>query len=261
MRDLLRYIYRRFLPLRLKQQIDIFYSLRGADILPKLIDKPAGKNILVLAPHPDDEVIGCGGTLYKHHLAGDKITVVYMTDGSKGAEPKSWGEELAKKRKEEAKEAAKIIGIDELIFLNNPDGELTINKQTLNQIKLVLEKIKPDLVYLPFILERHPDHRITSEIFIKCVKKWKNFSGYCCAYEVWTPLMPNYLVDIGEYTKIKVKALNKFKSQISRVNIIDAALGFAKYRAVLHTGLDTFVEAFLFCKIKEYLKLYKLIKK
>jgi len=261
MKKFFRCIYYKFLPSRIRQQIDIFYSLRGVDISPKLIEKPPFKNILVLAPHPDDEVIGCGGTLYKHHLAGDRITVVYMTDGSKGAEPKFWGKELAEKRKKEAEEAAKMIGINRLIFLHNPDEELMVNPQTLKQMKAVLDEIRPDLVYLPFILERHPDHRVTSEIFIKCVKKWKNFSGYCCAYEVWTPLMPNYLVDIGEYIKIKVKALNKFKSQISRVNIIDAALGFAKYRAVLHTGLDTFVEAFLFCKIKEYLRLYKLIKK
>lgn len=259
MRSLLRYIYWKFLPLRLKQQIDIFCSLRGADISPKLIEKPPGKNILVLAPHPDDEIIGCGGTLYKHHLAGDKITVVYMTDGSRGAEPVLWGKNLVQKRKKEAEAAAKIIGIDELIFLDNPDGELTVNKYTLNQIKQVLEKVKPDLVYLPFILERHSDHRVTSEIFVKCIKKWKNFSGYCCAYEVWTPLMPNILVDISKCIEIKIKALKKFVTQIKKVNFIDAVWGFAKYRAVLYTGSDSFVETFLFCKSSDYLKISEIL--
>jgi len=115
MRGLLRYIYRRFLPLRLKQQIDIFYSLRGADILPKLIDKPAGKNILVLAPHPDDEVIGCGGTLYKHFLAGAEITVVYMTDGRKG-DPLLFNQKIPAKEKNKIerelinKEGRRLIG-------------------------------------------------------------------------------------------------------------------------------------------------------
>ena len=259
MKSLLRYIYWKFLPLRLKQQIDIFCSLRGADISPKLIEKPPGKNILVLAPHPDDEIIGCGGTLYKHHLAGDKITVVYMTDGSKGADPPFWGKELIEKRKKEAEEASKIIGINRLIFLYNPDEELTVNPYTLKQMKDVLDEISPDLVYLPFILERHPDHKATSEIFVKCIKNWKNFSGYCCVYEVWTPLMPNLLVDISECIEIKTKALKKFVTQIKRINFVDAVLGFAKYRAVLYTGLDSFAEAFLFCKSSEYLKISEVL--
>src|SRR5262249_19026582 len=93
------------------------------------------KSIVVLAPHMDDEVLGCGGILRGHVLAGAHVTVVYMTDGRRG-KPELYQQNLSKEdltreedhlvllRKEEAARAARIVGIQELLFLDYPDGNL-----------------------------------------------------------------------------------------------------------------------------------------
>src|SRR5262245_23863247 len=76
--------------------------------LPELLEKPEGTRVLVVAPHADDEALGCGGTLAKHHIAGDRITVVFMTDGGKGEEMAGGvtGQALVELREQEAQAAA-----------------------------------------------------------------------------------------------------------------------------------------------------------
>src|SRR5262245_2441565 len=72
------------IPRQIKRYLTLYDSRSAAFRQPRLCTEPGGQRVLVLAPHPDDEVIGCGGTLYKHTRAGHAVTVVYMTDGRKG---------------------------------------------------------------------------------------------------------------------------------------------------------------------------------
>ena len=83
MRRYLKYFYKNFLPRDLRLLFDIFPSIRTEDLPPDILKE---KKIIVLAPHPDDEIIGCGGTIYTYHLRNSEITVVFMTDGGKGHE-------------------------------------------------------------------------------------------------------------------------------------------------------------------------------
>ncbi len=86
--------------------------------------------VLVFAPHPDDDIIGCGGSIAKHVRGGSDVTVVYMTSGDAGSLKYSKGE-LAKMREAEAKNAAKVLGVKDLVFLGNADGYLECNKENL----------------------------------------------------------------------------------------------------------------------------------
>lgn len=98
------------------------------------------KKILVFAPHPDDDVIGCGGSIAKHTKQGSKVTVVYMTSGDAGSLNYS-KEELAQIREKEARSAAEILGVEDLIFLRNSDGYLEYNKENLVKIiELIRDK-------------------------------------------------------------------------------------------------------------------------
>src|SRR5215471_17732082 len=101
---------------------------------PALVWEPQGRKIVVLAPHMDDEVIGCGGALYKHVRNGAEVTVVYMTDGRygssalhllTGAERKRREGELIEVRKREAQLAMETLGVKEGIFLDAEETHLT----------------------------------------------------------------------------------------------------------------------------------------
>lgn len=264
MHRLVKILLKTILPSRLRWYIDPFRSLRTVEHnCAELIEKPGGSNVVVLSPHPDDDVLGCGGTLYKHHIANDKIISVYMTDGRKGGfyiASEMEEEELVQKRKAEAQKASKIIGIDRLIFLENRDGELSASQKTESQMIELLEDINPDIVYLPSLFDHHPDHIATNDIFALALKKHK-FNFICYGYEVWTPMIPNCIVDITDYVKFKEDALKQHKTQISCNNLVDAIFGLSKYRSVIFLSKDGYVECFLKCSSSEYLRLWKMMRR
>ena len=257
MRRLLRYIYHSLLPARLRQYADIFQNIRPGFHQPILIDKPEGRKVLVISPHPDDEILGCGGTLVKHSLAKDQITVVYMTDGRKGCNGTMSEEQFVMVRHEEAAQAGKVIGIKNQIFLKNRDMELKKNLETVSQLRGIINDIAPDIVYLPFFMDYHTDHQATNDIFIAAVNGiGRDFM--CYAYEIWTPFIPNCIVDVTLYTDMKIEALNKFESQVKRFNAVGACLGLMKYRSVLHSDNDGYAECFFRSSVKEYVRLWKI---
>lgn len=245
-RGLLRYVYRNLLPLQIKSYLDLFKNLRNNSY-----ESLNEKNILVLSPHPDDDIIGCGSTLHRYHKKGTTITVVYMTDGGLG-HPSYNRNDLVITRKEEAERAAKIIGINRLIFLKNKDTELSSSPNTVNELSIILNDIKPEAIFLPFFTDNHADHIATNEIFLSASKKY-NKNMMCYGYEIWTPLMsPNCIVDITSFLDVKKHALEQHQSQISQSPIIEAAIGLARYRGVLHSLQDRYAEAFFQCSLSEY---------
>ncbi len=221
---------------------------------PDIIDKPPGSVVLVLAPHPDDDVIGCGATLYKHHIAGDAITVVYLTDGRKGDSTYLNEEDLVIERKHEAERAVKIIGVNNVVFLNQRDQQLKKNRKLIDQVIDLFDNIKPEVVYLPFFLDNHPDHIATNDIFVAACQK-KEYEFDCYAYEIWTPLIPNRVIDISLYIQIKIDALNQHKTQLKHINYTEKIKGLNSYRSITVPNA-TYVEAFFYSKVKEYIKLF-----
>lgn len=215
------------------------------------------RKVLVLSPHPDDDIIGCGGTIYKYHLKGAEITSVYMTDGRKG-DPKYNEEELVSTRREETKKASAIIGIDNLVFLDNRDSELASNSKTIKEVSQIIKDIKPEAVFLPFLLDNHPDHMATSNIFIEAMRV-SDVKAVCYGYEIWTLLSsPNCIVDITEQIEIKRKAMEQFQIQLAQFNFIEGIVGLSRYRGTMHMLADRYAEVFLKCSISEYSRLWRL---
>lgn len=254
MRGIFRYFYRQVIPNRLLSAVDLFKNLRM-----EKVGKLKEKRVLVLSPHPDDDILGCGGTLRIYHQMGADITAVYMTDGRKGGSGRYDEDELVLIRKDEARKAAAILGIDRLIFLNSRDTEISCTHKTVKELSDILEDIKPDVIFLPFLLDNHRDHLATNAIFVEASKNlYKEIM--CCGYEVWTPITTaNCIVDITETISIKMAALGEHKSQMTEINLVDAAVGLSKYRGAIHNLRDSNAEVFVKCTVSEYRRLWEVI--
>lgn len=225
------------------------------------------KNVLVLAPHPDDDAFALGGTIKKLSTAGAKVTVAYFCNGSGGViEGRPEGEELGVKtrrddtliaiRKNEAQNAAKILGINELIFWGYPDGKLAAGTSVIRALQDLMGRVVPDIIFLPSFLDNHGDHRVVNEIFINAVSNIDRKDFEIWAYEIWTPIFVNRLVDISLYIKTKQEAMRAHESQMKTRGYEKAILGLNQYRAEINK-ISGFAEGFFAAPFDLYLKLYR----
>jgi N-acetylglucosamine malate deacetylase 1 len=210
--------------------------------------------ILVFSPHPDDDLIGCGGSIAKHINNKNEVTTVYMTSGGAGSSKYS-KEELVRIREGEAKEAAKIIGVQRLIFLRNEDGYLKYNRNILLKVIHIIRNEKPDLAYIPHQDDGHSDHKETNKIVAEAIER----TGCSCfqeckgkpwtvnkllSYEIWTPLQKiSYVEDISDFMQMKLNALECHKSQMEEMNYKDAVKSLNRYRGII-SGEGKYAECF-----------------
>jgi LmbE family N-acetylglucosaminyl deacetylase len=117
---------------------------------------PGDQRILVVAPHPDDEVMGCVGTILLHIQSRDSVCVAIATDGRRSTvipDPA----EMAIQRQREATDAARIMQIDRLEWIGLPEGEWTA-KSLADKLIALIDEIKPNIVYAPSRIDFHPEH-------------------------------------------------------------------------------------------------------
>jgi len=227
------------------------------------------QNALVLAPHPDDETFGMGGTIKKMTTAGSQVTVVFLADGSlgvssemlteyKNSENSHLTKNLADLRKNEAKRACEVLGVSESIFWGYRDDKLAASHSAIKALEDLIGQIKPDIIFLPSFLDNHPDHRATNEIFINATsglsKELKNFEVW--AYEVWTPVIANRIVDITLYTKTKEEAIGSYESQIRTRRYDKAIMALNQYRAEIN-NTQGYCEGFFASNLELYKELYR----
>lgn len=193
---------------------------------PFYIDKPPASRVLVIAPHPDDEVIGCGGVLLKHICSGDEVRVCYITSTvSEGCN-----------RKEEALQSNRVLGVNNSIFLNGREKADIVSEERIDMLSDMIMEFAPQIIYIPHIYERHKDH-LNSNILLyyalrKCKGKSTNIYIYC--YEVWTTLIPDCLVNITDFYLKKVDALEVYKSQLKEYDYISLVDYLGRLRCIMH---------------------------
>jgi LmbE family N-acetylglucosaminyl deacetylase len=231
---------------------------------PRLVPAPAVRRALVLAPHMDDDVFGCGGTLARSAARGCAIRVVYLTDGSKGylgagapGLTRSAAElRLVEQRKDEARCATKRLGVSELSFLDEPDGALAVSPRSTARLAELLADAEPELVYLPLFTDLHPDHRAASALFVAAARRARLRSELpCWAYEVWRPIAANALVDISETMAAKREAMHAFASQNQAFDYPRAIEGLNAYHSLVHGRGRGFAEAFFTAELGHYARL------
>lgn len=206
--------------------------------------------ILVISPHPDDEAIGCGGTIRKHAHAGDHVTALFLTSGEMGGHGGE-KEQTRHIRENEAGEAALILGIAKIEFWQERDGALKASRKLTTRLVEFINCQGPDRIYVPNDREFHPDHRAAARLVKGALPRLRRQPAVLM-FEVWTPLASmNEIVDITPYMEEKLAAIRAYSSQCDALRFDEAALGLARYRGELYCWPKTeplagrYAEAFI----------------
>lgn len=201
------------------------------------------KNILIISPHPDDMEIGMGGTVAKMTGQGHNIVSLVVTDGRRGTSVSGLSEdEIAKIRKAEAEEAARILRVKHLILLGLHDVKGSVNQEEMKEkLKETIDRFQPAELFTPHPeIDKHPTHQIVSRLVIETLDGARRNKSlvpqkiWC--YEVWTPFERyDRIEDISGYIDKKADAIDAHKSQIEYKNYTEGMKGLNRYRAIFNT--------------------------
>jgi len=175
------------------------------------------KKVLVIAAHPDDEAIGCAGTIAKHVANGDEVHLLFMTDG---VGSRLGSDESALQRKSAADKAAEILGVSSSQNFDFPDNKMD-SIPLLDVVKKVedgIGKYQPEIVYTHHVGDLNIDHQVTHNAVLTACRPQPGF----CVKEIYVfevmsstewssigtaPFLPNMYVDISDYWDVKKKVL------------------------------------------------------
>jgi len=198
--------------------------------------------VLVIAAHPDDEILGMGGTIKKYTKNGNNVKIVFMATGIFARRSTNYenspkykfdkkSEKLAKKQlkklRNDALSAAKIVGVKDVEFLNFPDNEMDLvsNLQITKKIEEIIEDYNPSVVYTHSPHDINIDHRILYNATITATRPSPSTKvKQVISYEVpssteWNfPLTfsPNIFVDISKELPAKLNAMSKYKEELRK---------------------------------------------
>ena len=216
--------------------------------------------ILVISPHPDDETLGCGGTILKYKDIGDKIYWLIITniDVKNG-----WDKDIVEKRQKEIEIVEEMYDFEKTFKLDYPAAKLDIIpiQEIIESISKVIFEIKPEVIYLPNRSDVHTDHQITFKAAYSCTKNFRYpFIKKILMYETLSEtefpptlpentFIPNVFVDITKYFEKKLEIFKMYKSEVMEgplprsLGVIEA---FNKYRGS-QIG-EKYAEAFVLLK-------------
>lgn len=199
----------------------------SASILPK------GK-LIVFAPHPDDEIIGLGGTLLQAKAQGSDLVIVYLTSGDLGGD--------SSVRKDEASEVCRRLGAKP-IFLDWPDRSISIDDHYSEVIERILIAEEADFVFAPSPQEYHIDHRATAHLVSEAIR-YKKKSVRLFHYEICKQNESNFLVDITKEFVLKKELMEVYKSQTIQNNYTDVMESIAISRTYTLPDNVEYAESF-----------------
>jgi len=238
-----------------RQQLAALTDYFSSSIRPIPIRAPFGKSMLVVAPHQDDEAIGCGGALALQVRSGKAAATVIVQDGADGHEELGMTRQaMTEMRNEESRRAAVVLGLEPPRFLNHAHLPDNIARAA-GELGSILTERKVDAVFTPFLLDGHPDHRTTNEILAAALRDipWE---VRVLGYEVWGLCIPNVLVIIDEVMDDKLKMLSCFTFANQAIDYVHTTKGLNMYRSrLLGAGQSRYVECFFELPRKEFIEL------
>jgi|APSaa5957512535_1039671.scaffolds.fasta_scaffold27375_3 N-acetylglucosamine malate deacetylase 1 len=189
------------------------------------LNKNTNKKVLIVAAHPDDEVLGCGGTIAKHAECGDKVYVIFMTNGVDSRYNVSSKD--INQRHQSAEKASKTLGVLSIKLFDFPDNKMDSIPllDIVQSIEVEIDKFRPEIIYTHHIGDLNIDHQITHNAVMTACRPQPEF----CVKEVYTfevpsstewqapqhlPFMPNMFVDISKQIEIKNIALAFYSDEM-----------------------------------------------
>jgi LmbE family N-acetylglucosaminyl deacetylase len=183
--------------------------------------------ILAIGAHPDDIEFGCGGTLLKYARRGHDVSLLVVTDGSRG------GDGAARWREQE--EAARILQAVRLVRGEYPDTAIPLDRESIRRVERVITEVQPDFIFVHHQDDTHQDHRNLSVATITATRYTRNvlfFEG-----PTTQNFSPSVFVDIDAILEDKIAALRAHASQVDKTNIegltiLDVARASAHFRGI-----------------------------
>lgn len=183
-------------------------------------------NILVVAAHPDDEVLGCGGTIAKHRMLGDEVTVLFLTDGISSRDGADVDNDRVERR-DAAHRALKVLGVSDIIFETFPDNQLDSVPllDVIKVIEAVAFRITPEIVYSHSSADLNVDHVVAAKAVRTAFRPTKSTSvNKILAFEIMSStewsfdfagvFKPNVFIDISEFWDKKIGALHCYEMEM-----------------------------------------------
>ncbi|HTR96985.1 MAG TPA: PIG-L family deacetylase [Candidatus Acidoferrales bacterium] len=215
----------------------------------------AGQNALVLAPHPDDEIIGCGGTLAALVAAGARVTVLQATDGSEGASLLGLPVEVRRSlRLREAAEVGRTMGFHDVVYWREDNGNFRCTGALVDQMKALLVRLQPRLVFTPFLADAHPDHATLNRIFAHACGVLPPQTRVL-QYEVWGLVPANRYCDVTAAGALLERALLQYEAAMKVDDFVHFCENRNLYHAYTLAGTAGRAEAFLDLAIGEFARL------
>ena len=185
------------------------------------------KTVLVVAPHADDETLGCGGTLLRHTSEGDVVHWVIVTGLKSGGK---FTKDQIKKRDREIKRVSAAYNFVSMQILGFPSARLdqTPLDMIIKRMSDLIQRVSPNVVYAPYRGDAHSDHSIVFDASAACAKWFRNRSiSRFLVYETLSEtdfslnptadrFRPNVFVDISKYLEKKLSILSIYKSEMGR---------------------------------------------
>ena len=223
--------------LRIKS-IERELAMLDACPLPQPLDLTQARKVLVFAPHPDDETLGCGGTLVRlATLCPVKVVLVTDGSGAGGLPP-----EAGALRQIEFVRALAVLGITDSVQLNQTDGHFEGSPTLAQQLRTLLDEYQPDWIFLPSPLDYHRDH-VRIAAFLEPLCRQAKSVRQMLFYEVWAPVPATHVVDITEQATKKQAAMAEHVTAMACGDYQRCVDGLNRYRG-LYLGTNRLAEAF-----------------
>ena len=183
----------------------------------QVVDVPPATRAMMIGPHPDDIVLGCGGTAIKYEQLGVPVHFLCLTDGRACVSDPQEREHMVAIRAEEERRAGEICGatsVELLAFREDEFTEPSRLDEYANQLAAVIDEIGGDAIFVPYFFELHPWHRYTDALLAKTLET-SAFRGTIYAYAVLSLVPPTHVVDTSAVIDKKESAVRAYASQMA----------------------------------------------